>query len=262
MQNIYVKTYFPKQRSVALAVVVGLLLTLLYLLGNSTKASGATVSASGGSCTQTVGSSTGVSVAVVNGKCVVTFATAGTTTWTVPTGVGSVRTLVVGAGGGNGGGSPGGINTLVQFNDAGSFGANLGFSFDKVTGILSVPGLTVANLATVGNITGIFANGNSNVSIPSANGNVNISAVGNANILVITGTGANIAGTLNVTGNTTVGNLFSSGSGGNLSNLNVISANTFIASGNITAGNINTTGSGGNIGNVISSYGWCVCVLA
>jgi len=104
MQNIYVKTYFPKQRSVALAVVVGLLLTLLYLLGNSTKASGATVSASGGSCTQTVGSSTGVSVAVVNGKCVVTFATAGTTTWTVPTGVGSVRTLVVGAGGGAGSG--------------------------------------------------------------------------------------------------------------------------------------------------------------
>ena len=104
MQSIYVKTYFPKQRSVALAVVVGLLLTLLYLLGNSTKASGATVSASGGSCTQTVGSSTGVSVAVVNGKCVVTFTTTGTTTWTVPTGVGSVRTLVVGAGGGAGGG--------------------------------------------------------------------------------------------------------------------------------------------------------------
>lgn len=42
MQSIYVKAYFPKQRSVALAVVVGLLLTLLYLLGNSTKASGAT----------------------------------------------------------------------------------------------------------------------------------------------------------------------------------------------------------------------------
>lgn len=104
MQSIYVKTYFPKQKSVALAVVVGLLLTLLYLLGNSTKASGATVSASGGSCTQTVGSSTGVSVAVVNGKCVVTFTTAGTTTWTVPTGVGAVRTLVVGGGGGAGGG--------------------------------------------------------------------------------------------------------------------------------------------------------------
>jgi len=33
-----------------------------------------------------------------------------------------------------------------------------------------------------------------------ANGNVNISAVGNANILVVTGTGANITGTANVTG--------------------------------------------------------------
>ena len=85
MQNIYVKTYFPKQRSVALTVAMGLVLTLVYLLSDSTEASGATVSASGESCTQTVGSSTGVSVAVVNGKCVVTFANVGTTTWTVPT---------------------------------------------------------------------------------------------------------------------------------------------------------------------------------
>ena len=54
--------------------------------------------------------------------------------------------------------------------------------------------------------TGI-SNGNSNVNIPSANGNVNISAVGVANVLVVTGTGANIAGTLNATGNANVGNL-------------------------------------------------------
>ena len=84
-----------------------------------------------------------------------------------------------------------------------------------------------------------ISNGNSNVNIPSANGNVNISAVGNANVLVITGTGANITGTLNVTGNATLGNLITSGSGGNISNVNVISANTFIASGNISAGNAN-----------------------
>ena len=104
MQSIYVKTYFPKQRSVALTAAVGLVLTLVYLLGNSTQASGATVSATSGSCTQTVGSNTGVTVAVVNGQCVVTFANVGTTTWTVPTGVSSVRTLVVGGGGGAGGG--------------------------------------------------------------------------------------------------------------------------------------------------------------
>ena len=97
--------------------------------------------------------------------------------------------------------------------------------------------------------TSTISNGNSNVNIPTSNGNVNISSAGNANIVIVTGTGVNIAGTLNTTGNTTVGNLFSSGSGGNISNVNVISANTFIASGNITAGNIVTSGSGGNISN-------------
>lgn len=102
MQSIYVKTYFPKQRSVALTAAVALGLTLLYLLSGSTQASGATVGT--GSCVQTVGSSTGVSVAVVGNNCVITFTNVGTTTWTVPAGVGSVRVLVVGAGGGNGGG--------------------------------------------------------------------------------------------------------------------------------------------------------------
>jgi hypothetical protein len=67
----------------------------------------------------------------------------------------------------------------------------------------------VGNL--VGNVTGNFsgslANGNSNVSIPAANGNVNISAVGNANIVVVTGTGANVNGTLSVSGNANVGNI-------------------------------------------------------
>jgi hypothetical protein len=52
----------------------------------------------------------------------------------------------------------------------------------------------------VTNLTGNYANGNSNVNIPSANGNVTISAIGNANVVVITGTGVNVAGTLNVTG--------------------------------------------------------------
>ena len=50
-----------------------------------------------------------------------------------------------------------------------------------------------------------IANGNSNVNIPSANGNINFSAVGNANVMIVTGTGANIAGTLNVTGQSNLG---------------------------------------------------------
>ena len=131
-----------------------------------------------------------------------------------------------------------------------------------VTGNITSGNANLGNLVTAnfftGNgslLTGItvsagntIVNGNSNV-VVTANGNVTTSVAGNANVLIVTGTGANIAGTLNVTGNATVGNIVTSGSGGNVSNVNVISANTFIASGNITATNINTTGSGGNIGN-------------
>ena len=50
-----------------------------------------------------------------------------------------------------------------------------------------------------------IANGNSNVNIPAANGNVNISSAGNANIVVVTGTGANVAGTANITGDILAG---------------------------------------------------------
>ena len=140
----------------------------------------------------------------------------------------------------------------------------------SVTGNITSGNANLGNTVTAnfftGNgiyLTGItssgVANGNSNISIPSANGNINFSAIGNANILVVTGTGVNVAGTLNVTGNTTVGNLITSGSGGNVSNVNVISANTFIASGNITAGNANLgnavtanffIGSGNNLSNI------------
>ena len=55
--------------------------------------------------------------------------------------------------------------------------------------------------------TSSISNGTSNVSIPVINGNVNISSAGNANVLVVTGTGANITGTANVSGNANVGNL-------------------------------------------------------
>ena len=47
-----------------------------------------------------------------------------------------------------------------------------------------------------------ISNGNSNVNIATANGNITLSAVGNANIMTVTGTGANIAGTLSVSGTT------------------------------------------------------------
>ena len=58
--------------------------------------------------------------------------------------------------------------------------------------------------------TSLIANGNSNVSV-AANGNVTISVAGNAGIATFTGTGANIAGYANITGNANVGNLGATG---------------------------------------------------
>ena len=55
--------------------------------------------------------------------------------------------------------------------------------------------------------TSNIVNGNSNVSITTANGDITLSAVGTANVLVITGTGANITGTANISGTANVGNL-------------------------------------------------------
>ena len=72
----------------------------------------------------------------------------------------------------------------------------------NITGTLGVSGNV-----TAANFIGIFANGNSDINIPAANGNINFDVAGNANILVVTGTGANIAGTVNATGNANVGNL-------------------------------------------------------
>ena len=65
-------------------------------------------------------------------------------------------------------------------------------------GQLIVGGNSTVNTADLS--TNSIANGNSNVVI-TANGNVSTSVAGTANVLVVTGTGANINGTANITGN-------------------------------------------------------------
>jgi hypothetical protein len=70
----------------------------------------------------------------------------------------------------------------------------------NITSVGTLTSLAVTGNTTVGNLIGPHANGNSNVNIPAANGNINLTAVGNTT-LVITGTGANITGTANITGN-------------------------------------------------------------
>ena len=145
-------------------------------------------------------------------------------------------------------------------------GALAEITVDTTNGTLRVHnGLTPggSNIATVSYVTAqisaLSANsitdGTSNVRVISSGGNITTSVGGTANVLVVTSTGANIAGTLNATGSIT---------GGSLS----------VSTGNITAGNlilsgaiedsaqldIRTTASNGNI--VLTPNGTGVIVVS
>ena len=116
--------------------------------------------------------------------------------------------------------NPGGSNTAIQFNDDEAFGGSAAFTFDKdtanldltgnitvSTGIITGDGYGISNIAA-GNIIGLdlssISNGTSNVDIATSGGNVTVGVAGNAAIMTVTGTGSNIAGTLNVSGIVTV----------------------------------------------------------
>jgi hypothetical protein len=140
----------------------------------------------------------------------------------------------------------------------------------NITGTVANANYSVyAEYANIGNVT----NGTSNVAIPVTNGNINLSAAGNANVLVVTGTGANVTGTLRATGNANVGNIgatngvFTNVTGtlttnaqpnitsvGNLSVLYVdtgVWANTANFEGNGSFGNLQVVGSA-NIGTELT----------
>jgi len=83
--------------------------------------------------------------------------------------------------------------------------------------------------------TSEISNGNSNVSIPSANGNVNVSVGGNANVAVFTDTGANLL-SLAVQNTTNLGNVGNvTITGGNANQVLVTDG-----AGNLTWGNVAT----------------------
>jgi hypothetical protein len=139
-------------------------------------------------------------------------------------------------------------NTAVLFNDDGSLGTNNTFTFNKTSNTLSVANLSVTGTLNAGDISvSSIANGTSNVDIIGVSGNVTISVNGNANILTVTDTGANISGTLNVTANANVGNIGAtngvftnvSGNGSSLSSItgsNVTGAVAYATTANSVAG--------------------------
>ena len=122
--------------------------------------------------------------------------------------------------------------------------------------LLTTDGAGNLSWSATASTTEIF-NGNSNVSIPVANGNVNTSVAGNANVFVVTGTGANVTGTLDVTSNVTAANA-------NLGNLVIANyanfANDLVVQGNIAnANNISvtnniTTNTANLTGNLTGTY--------
>jgi hypothetical protein len=96
--------------------------------------------------------------------------------------------------------------------------------------------------------TNSIANGNSNV-VVTANGNVTTSVAGTANVLVVTGTGANINGTANITGNVTL-------SGANVSlgavgNLKITGGSNGYVLSTDGSGNLSWVTPGGSNSNII-----------
>jgi hypothetical protein len=125
-------------------------------------------------------------------------------------------------------------NGNIRSNVAGVTVQTISPGLVAITGDLSVTG----NATLSGNILGDrVQNGTTSFDIQTPGGNANITVGGTSNVMVVTSTGANIAGTLGVTGNI---------SGGNLS----------VSTGIITAGGIvNANANGvGNIGSATTYF--------
>jgi hypothetical protein len=92
------------------------------------------------------------------------------------------------------GGTPGGSNTYVQFNDGSSFGGNAGLTFDKSTTRLTTNNFTVSTSANLGNV------GNITITGGTANYVLTTDGTGNLNWAAQSGTGTAIT-VDNFTGN-------------------------------------------------------------
>ena len=125
----------------------------------------------------------------------------------------------------------------------------------NITSLGTLTGLTVNGNVTanyfLGNgsqLTGIDAtqiiNGNSNV-VVSANSNITVSVAGNSNIVTVTGTGVNIAGYLNTTGNIAFSG--ANVSVGSASNLKITGGNNGYFLQTDGTGNLTWAVGGGNV---------------
>lgn len=177
-------------------------------------------------------------------------------------------------GGGGGNGTPGGANTQVQYNDAGTFGGDAGFVYNNNTNQLSVSGnISAVNfVSSGGNVSG--------VNVVTANrfiaaGNISGANVVTANTVIVSGniTGSHFIGNgyylTDITSSvantvsdnaqpniTSVGTLLDLSIAGNAAVSGTVSAGNLISSGTTTTGNLavsvrsNFSGNLNGLGNV------------
>lgn len=187
----------------------------------------------------------------INGYVLQTDGT-GNLSWTAQTGAG-------------GNGVPGGSNTQIQYNDGGLFGGTVGFTFDKSTGDVEIPGnldvtggiigtLSTANqpnITNVGTLTSLDVSGTANINSINANaiavqGNVN--ANGTVSALFFSGNGnplfginaANIVGTVANANFATNAGTVTTNAQPNITSVGTLTSLT--VSGNASAGNLSTAG--------------------
>ena len=91
--------------------------------------------------------------------------------------VGKFASQVISEAGG-GGGSPGGSNTQIQFNDGGSFGGDADLTYNKTTNTLQSAGIITASLGFSGSLTKL-SDGTSYI---KAGAGINVSSASNGSI--------------------------------------------------------------------------------
>ena len=173
----------------------------------------------------------------------------------------------------------GNINTAGLVSATGNvIGGNL-VTIGLVTASGNITGgniLTAGYVSATGNVTGNYIlgngalltgvvtsvaninNGNSNVSIPVANGNIIVSVTGTSNVAVFASTGEYVTGLISASGNITGGNLLTGGlisatgaiTGANITGANILTAGLISAGGNVTGANILTGGLISATGNI------------
>ena len=168
-----------------------------------------------------------------------------------------------------GGGTPGGANGEIQFNDNGAFGANSGLTFNPSTSTLSVANISATirtsaqpNITSVGNlssltVTGNITSGNANLgnavianffvgsgaNLTNING-ANVGQVANANYATYTGTALSA----------TTANTVTTNAQPNITSVGTLTSLT--VTGNTTLGNIgNVHINGGSNGQYLSTDG-------